>query len=58
MAEAKHPNVLELKKVGKTFITREGKEFQAIRNVDLEIADDPGKGEFRVFLGPSGVENA
>jgi ABC-type nitrate/sulfonate/bicarbonate transport system ATPase subunit len=54
MAEAKHPNVLELKKVGKTFITREGKEFQAIRNVDLEIADDPGKGEFRVFLGPSG----
>jgi ABC-type nitrate/sulfonate/bicarbonate transport system ATPase subunit len=54
MADAKHPNVLELRKVGKTFLTPEGKEFQAIKNVDLEIADDPGKGEFRVFLGPSG----
>jgi len=48
------PNVLELKKVCKTFITPDGKTFDAIKNVNLEVADLPGAGEFRVFLGPSG----
>jgi ABC-type nitrate/sulfonate/bicarbonate transport system ATPase subunit len=47
-------NVLELKNVGKTFVSPEGKEFQAIKDVNLAIKDEPGKGEFRVFLGPSG----
>jgi ABC-type nitrate/sulfonate/bicarbonate transport system ATPase subunit len=55
MAEKRqHPNVLELRKVGKTFLSPDGREVQAIKDVDLEIADEPGKGEFRVFLGPSG----
>jgi len=48
------PHVLELKKVGKTFVNPDGREFAAIKDVNLEVADDPGKGEFRVFLGPSG----
>jgi NitT/TauT family transport system ATP-binding protein len=54
MAE-KHPgNVLELKNVSKTFVNPDGREFHAIRDVDLAIPDEPGRGEFRVFLGPSG----
>ncbi len=48
------PNVLELKDVSKTFVLPDGKVFQAIRNVNLQIKDEPGRGEFRVFLGPSG----
>jgi NitT/TauT family transport system ATP-binding protein len=48
------PNVLELKNVSKTFVTPDGKVFQAIKNVNLQIKDEPGRGEFRVFLGPSG----
>ena len=47
-------NVLELEKVSKTFVNPDGKEFHAIRDVNLKVQDDPGKGEFRVFLGPSG----
>jgi NitT/TauT family transport system ATP-binding protein len=46
--------VLEFKNVSKTFITPDGKPFQAIRDVDFAIPDLPGRGEFRVFLGPSG----
>jgi ABC-type nitrate/sulfonate/bicarbonate transport system ATPase subunit len=49
-----HGNVLELRKVGKTFVNPDGQEFQAIREVDLTVPDLPGRGEFRVFLGPSG----
>lgn len=51
---AAHENVLELERVSKTFVNPDGREFQALRDVNLEIRDDPGKGEFRVFLGPSG----
>jgi NitT/TauT family transport system ATP-binding protein len=56
MAEtaAGHPWVLELKNVSKTFVNPDGKTFQAIRDVDLSIKDEPDVGEFRVFLGPSG----
>jgi NitT/TauT family transport system ATP-binding protein len=56
MAEtaAAHPYVLELKNVSKTFVNPDGKAFQAIRDVDLSIKDEPEVGEFRVFLGPSG----
>ena len=47
-------NVLELRNVSKTFVDADGRAFQAIRDIDLAIADVPGAGEFRVFLGPSG----
>jgi NitT/TauT family transport system ATP-binding protein len=47
-------NVLELKRVSKTFTSPGGQEFHAVRDVDLAIPDLPGRGEFRVFLGPSG----
>jgi len=53
-ASATLPNVLELRGVSKTFVSPDGKEFPAIRDVNLAIADEPGRGEFRVFLGPSG----
>jgi NitT/TauT family transport system ATP-binding protein len=49
-----HPYVLELKNVGKAFVNPDGKVFQAIRDIDLQVEDVPGAGEFRVFLGPSG----
>ncbi len=48
------PNVLELRNVSKTFLSADGQEFHAIKDVDLEVPDLPGRGEFRVFLGPSG----
>jgi ABC-type nitrate/sulfonate/bicarbonate transport system ATPase subunit len=53
-AAAPRPDVLTLSKVTKTFTNPDGRSFDAIRDVDLTIADDPDKGEFRVFLGPSG----
>lgn len=53
-SEKPRPNVLELKNVSKTFVNPDGKVFQAIRDVNLQIRDEPGRGEFRVFLGPSG----
>ena len=49
-----YPYVLELKNVSKTFVNPDGKAFQAIRDVDLAVKDEPDVGEFRVFLGPSG----
>jgi ABC-type nitrate/sulfonate/bicarbonate transport system ATPase subunit len=49
-----YPYVLELKNVSKTFVNPDGRAFQAIRDVDLAIKDEPDVGEFRVFLGPSG----
>jgi ABC-type nitrate/sulfonate/bicarbonate transport system ATPase subunit len=53
-ARATHPNVLELRKVAKTFVHPDGRSFHAIRDVDLVVRDLPDSGEFRVFLGPSG----
>jgi ABC-type nitrate/sulfonate/bicarbonate transport system ATPase subunit len=53
-ASGDRPAVLELTDVSKSFVSPDGKSFQAIRDVNLTIADEPGKGEFRVFLGPSG----
>jgi NitT/TauT family transport system ATP-binding protein len=47
-------NVLELRKVGKTFVNPDGETFAAVKDVNLEIPDLPERGEFRVFLGPSG----
>ena len=57
MAEAKAaaaPNVLELKGVSKSFVNPDGRLFNAIKDVNLTVRDEPGVGEFRVFLGPSG----
>ncbi len=55
MAEsAPVPNVLELKGVSKSFVNPDGRIFQAIKDVNLTVRDEPGVGEFRVFLGPSG----
>jgi ABC-type nitrate/sulfonate/bicarbonate transport system ATPase subunit len=48
------PNVLELKGVGKSFVNPDGRVFQAIKDVNLTVRDEPDVGEFRVFLGPSG----
>jgi NitT/TauT family transport system ATP-binding protein len=47
-------NVLELKGVSKSFVNPDGRLFQAIKDVNLTIKDEPDGGEFRVFLGPSG----
>jgi ABC-type nitrate/sulfonate/bicarbonate transport system ATPase subunit len=51
---AEDANVLELKGVSKTFVLPDGKTCDAIRDVNLTVRDEPGVGEFRVFLGPSG----
>ena len=53
-AKADAVNVLELKGVSKSFVNPDGRVFDAIKNVDLTVRDEPGVGEFRVFLGPSG----
>ena len=53
-ASSASPNVLELKDITKSFTNPDGKVFQAIRDVNLIVRDEPGVGEFRVFLGPSG----
>ncbi len=37
-----------------TYRGRDGKDVEAVRGVDFEIADKPGIGEIVVFLGPSG----
>jgi len=47
-------NVLELKRVSKSFVNPDGHVFHAIKDVELVVRDEPGVGEFRVFLGPSG----
>ena len=52
--EAESANVLELKSLCKTFVSPDGKTFEAVRDVNLTVRDEPGVGEFRVFLGPSG----
>jgi ABC-type nitrate/sulfonate/bicarbonate transport system ATPase subunit len=52
--EAESPNVLELRNVSKTFVNPDGRTFQAVHDIDLAVRDEPGVGEFRVFLGPSG----
>jgi ABC-type nitrate/sulfonate/bicarbonate transport system ATPase subunit len=50
---------ITLKNVGRTFTGADGKQVEALRGVNLEIADEfayDGRdiGEFRVLLGPSG----
>ena len=52
--DAESPNVLELKNLSKTFVNPDGRTFQAVHDINLAVRDEPGVGEFRVFLGPSG----
>jgi NitT/TauT family transport system ATP-binding protein len=47
-------NKLELKGLHVTYRTRAGDDVEAVRDVNLTIADKPGVGEIVVLLGPSG----
>ena len=42
--DAAGANVLELKNLSKTFVTPDGKTFEAIRDVNLIVRDEPGAG--------------
>jgi NitT/TauT family transport system ATP-binding protein len=45
---------LQIKDLGITYIGRDGRKTEAVRDVSLDIFDKPGVGEVVVFLGPSG----
>ena len=45
---------LEIKNLGITYVGRDGRRTEAVRDVSLDIVDKPGVGEIIVFLGPSG----
>ena len=45
---------LRLNDLGITYIDRNGKHTEAVKEVTLDILDKPGCGEIVVFLGPSG----
>ena len=45
---------LRIHDLGITYIDREGKETEAVREITLDVLDKPGIGEVIVFLGPSG----
>ena len=46
--------IVEATDVSRKFISPDGEEFIAIKDVNLTIEDRPGKGEMRAILGPSG----
>jgi NitT/TauT family transport system ATP-binding protein len=45
---------LEIKNLGITYVGRDGRRTEAVRDVSFDIVDKPGIGEIVVFLGPSG----
>ena len=45
---------LRISDLGVTYIGRDGRETEAVREVTLDIVDKPDIGEIVVFLGPSG----
>ena len=45
----------QIKDLGVTYVGRDGRKTEAVRDVSLDIADKPGIGEIVVFLGPSGL---
>jgi NitT/TauT family transport system ATP-binding protein len=45
---------LRVKDLHVTYRSREGRDVEAVRGIDFEIADKPGVGEIVIFLGPSG----
>ncbi|MDQ7825637.1 MAG: ABC transporter ATP-binding protein [Candidatus Eremiobacteraeota bacterium] len=48
------PAVVTFRNVSKTFFKGTPREFTAIENVNFEVDDIPGKGEFIALIGPSG----
>jgi ABC-type nitrate/sulfonate/bicarbonate transport system ATPase subunit len=45
---------LHIDNVHVTYRSRAGDDVEAVRGIDIQIADKPGEGEIVVFLGPSG----
>jgi NitT/TauT family transport system ATP-binding protein len=45
---------VQIKNLGVTYIGRDGRKTEAVRDVSIEVVDKPGVGEVVVFLGPSG----
>ena len=48
------PPKLRVDHVSVTYVSRDGTETEAVRDVSFDIIDKPGVGEIVVFLGPSG----
>ncbi|MEM7051264.1 MAG: ABC transporter ATP-binding protein [Acidobacteriota bacterium] len=49
-----NPAIVEFEKVEKTFSAGTPKAFTAIKDVDFQVDDIPGRGEFISIVGPSG----
>ncbi|MGZ7030762.1 MAG: ABC transporter ATP-binding protein [Thermoanaerobaculia bacterium] len=45
---------LSINDLGVTYVGRDGRQTEAVKEITLEILDKPGIGEIIVFLGPSG----
>jgi NitT/TauT family transport system ATP-binding protein len=45
---------LRINDLGVTYVGRDGRQTEAVKEITLEILDKPGVGEIIVFLGPSG----
>jgi ABC-type nitrate/sulfonate/bicarbonate transport system ATPase subunit len=45
---------LEIEGLCVTYVTKDGRDVEAVRDVSLVVPDKPGCGEIVVFLGPSG----
>ena len=45
---------LRIADLGVTYIGRDGRQTEAVKEISLDILDKPGIGEIVVFLGPSG----
>jgi NitT/TauT family transport system ATP-binding protein len=52
-ASARPPKVL-IENLSVTYVGRDGRRTEAVRDVSLQILDKPNHGEIVVFLGPSG----
>lgn len=53
-SQPQRPNVVEFKKVTKTYNAGQTNAYTAIRDITFTVADLPDKGEFVCVLGPSG----
>jgi NitT/TauT family transport system ATP-binding protein len=45
---------IQIKDLCVTYVGRDGRKTEAVRDVSIDVADKPGHGEIVVFLGPSG----
>jgi ABC-type nitrate/sulfonate/bicarbonate transport system ATPase subunit len=52
MSEA--PVKLQIKNLCITYVSHDGRQTEAVRDVSLDVLEKPGIGEIVVFLGPSG----